>query len=105
MTLTLERAQQFKITAPLWIYNGAKAAWHFFTIPQIESAQIKFLAADVKRGWGSVRVQVRIGMTEWRTSIFPDSKTQTYILPVKAEVRKKESLAEDSTYRFTLTIL
>jgi hypothetical protein len=81
----------FTLRSELWIYQG-KAAWFFVTVPEKESAKIKFFSADVKRGWGSVRVSVKIGDTQWNTSIFPDSKSGTYLLPVKAEIRKKEKL-------------
>jgi SOS-response transcriptional repressor LexA len=37
---------------------------------------------------------VSIGATEWRTSVFPDSKLGTFLLPVKREVRVTEGLEE-----------
>jgi uncharacterized protein (DUF302 family) len=46
----------------------------------------------VKAGFGSVPVMVTIGKTKWKTSIFPDKRSGTYLLPLKAEVRKKESI-------------
>ena len=46
----------------------------------------------VRRGFGSVRVDVTVGATSWRTSIFPDSKTGTYLVPVKKAVRVAEHL-------------
>jgi Domain of unknown function (DUF1905) len=33
-----------------------------------------------------------VGATSWRTSIFPDSKTGAYLLPVKKAVRVAEHL-------------
>lgn len=80
----------FTFTAQLWMYQG-KGAWFFITLPQEDSAQIKFFHQK-RRGWGSVRVKAQIGTTVWETSIFPDSKANAYILPVKAEVRKREKL-------------
>jgi hypothetical protein len=46
------------------------------------------------KGWGSLPVEVTIGKTTWKTSIFPDSKSGTFILPIKAVVRKKEEVYE-----------
>lgn len=43
-------------------------------------------------GWGIIPVHVRIGKTEWQTSLFP--KDGLYIVPIKASVRKAESLEE-----------
>ena len=67
------------------------AAWHFITVPKKESEEIK-LQNGPRRGWGSVRVQTTIGKTSWKTSIFPDKKAGAYLLPVKADVRKREKL-------------
>jgi hypothetical protein len=84
--------KQYEITSELWLYSAGKAAWHFITIPEEPSAEIKFFSGDAKVGFGSVRVCATVGKTTWKTSIFPDSKTGCYFLPVKAEVRKKEAL-------------
>ena len=34
-----------------------------------------------------------LGATTWRTSIFPDSKSGGFLLPLKAEVRQRERIA------------
>lgn len=93
--------QQYKFRAEVWLYK-AEAAWHFVTLPKELSKEIKFFAALPKRGWGSVRVKVTIGDTSWATSIFPDSKSGCYLLPLKADVRKKEKIAEGKTITVTL---
>ena len=46
------------------------------------------------RGFGSVRVRASVGGSEWATSIFPDSKTGSYVLPLKKSVRDAEGLVE-----------
>lgn len=33
-----------------------------------------------------------IGKTEWKTAIWFDSKMNTYLLPLKADTRKKEHM-------------
>lgn len=85
--------KMFFFTAKLWIYPG-QAAWHFITVPKKESAVIKEKHGKNARGWGSLPVAVAIGGTSWNTSIFPDRRSGTYLLPVKAAVRKKEGLEE-----------
>jgi hypothetical protein len=94
---------QCRFTAELWMYQG-KSAWFFVTLPRDESQKIQFFAASPRRGFGSVRVTAQIGGTEWQTSIFPDSKSKSYVLPVKAAVRKKESLAAGKPVAVTLTM-
>jgi len=96
---------EYKLSGKLWLYKG-KGAWYFLTIPKEESGQIKFFANDgLKRGWGSIKVTATIGKTIWGTSIFPQSKSDTYILPVKAEIRKKEGLQENDLIDFELDVL
>jgi len=39
-----------------------------------------------------VKIEASVGKTVWKTSIFPDTKLGTYLLPVKKEIRKAENL-------------
>lgn len=96
-------AVEFTFKAKVWIYAG-QAAWHFVSVPKKESTRIKALFGGLQRGFGSFPVTVTIGKTSWRTSIFPDSKTGTYLLPVKSDVRKKESLTEGATCTVVLSV-
>ncbi len=76
----------------IWLYPTETAAWHFVTVPKKESEDIKKKFGVPRRGWGSVPVLVTIGKTTWRTSVFPDKHSGTYILPIKSAVREKEKL-------------
>ncbi len=69
-----------------------KSAWHFIGIPKKQSEEIKKRFGANAKGWGSLPMVATIGKTSWKTSIFPDKKSGTYLLPLKAEVRKKEGL-------------
>ena len=66
------------------------------------SQEIRIVNADRKKGWGSIPVVATIGKTQWRTSVFPYNGS--YLLPLKAEVRKKEKIVEDVTVKVTLDI-
>ena len=46
-----------------------------------------------RKGFGSIRVEVTVGSSTWRTSIFPDSKLSQFVLPIKKDIRKKEQVA------------
>lgn len=83
----------FKFSAELWEYSG-KGTWHFVTVPEEISADIKAFTKHVTKGFKSVRVSVSIGESHWQTSLFPSKEKGAYILPVKAAVRKAENLAE-----------
>lgn len=93
----------YEFTETLWLYAG-KAAWHFVTVPHDISADIRFLTADHKRGWGAVSVTATIGRSMWQTSIFPDKKSECYLLPIKAEIRKAESLQAQGDVHVSLDI-
>lgn len=81
------------------------SAWRFLTLPKKESGQIKKLFGDMAKGWGSLPVQVMVGKTTWTTSIFPDKKAEAYLLPLKAEVRKKEKILDNQSVKFKIEIL
>ncbi|MDQ7019399.1 MAG: DUF1905 domain-containing protein [Robiginitomaculum sp.] len=95
---------QFEFTAALWLYPG-KAAWHFVTVPKAISEEIKFFTSANKTAWGSVRVGVRIGQSQWNTSLFPDKKSGCYFLPIKAEIRKKEKISTGDALDIQLDVL
>lgn len=95
----------YELKANLWIYPGETANWHFLTVPKKESADISEKFKAFTRGWGSLPVNAMIGKTKWRTSIFPDRKAGTYLLPVKKEVRDREALMADDPVEFTITVL
>ncbi len=80
------------------------AGWHFISVPLDISNDIKQHFGDRKRGWGSLPVIATIGKTSWNTSIFPDKKAAGYLLPLKADVRKKEGIVADSTISLLLEI-
>jgi len=94
---------QFEFDAELWLYPG-KGGWHFVTLPTDIAGEIRFTAERKKRGWGSEAVVARTGKTEWTTSIFPDKGSGSFLLPVKAEVRRKEKLTAGQTVKIALTL-
>ena len=94
------------VTSLLWIWKGSDAAgrWYFITVPEEQSAEIKAHAFGSPRGFGSVKVEARIGDVVWRTSVFP-LKSGGYLLPVKAEVRRKADLAAGNQVVVKLELL
>lgn len=88
----------------VWLYPGENAAWHFVTLPKKQSDIIRGRFANLKRGWGSLPVSATIGATQWNTSIFPDTKSGAYLLPLKAEVRKKEKIEAGDTVSLALEV-
>ena len=95
----------YRLKGKVWLYGGA-ASWHFVSLPKRQAREIRLLLGGVTgRGWGSIRVVATVGGTTWETSIFPDKKVGSYLLPLKAEVRKAEGIAEGDTLAFTLKVV
>ena len=94
------------VTSLLWIWKGSDAAgrWYFITVPEEQSGEIKSHAFGSPRGFGSVKVEARIGNVVWRTSVFP-LNSGGYLLPVKAEVRRKADLAVGDEVTVELELL
>ena len=94
-----------RFTSILWVWKGqAAGSWHFLTVPEEESAEIKAQAFSLPRGFGSVRVEAAVGDVRWRTSVFPQS-SGGYLLPVKAAVRKQAGLSEGDQVTADLNLL
>lgn len=81
----------YRFDAELWRTDG-EVAWHFVTLPAGVSDDIDERTAGNRRGFGSVRVEVRLGAITWATSVFPDTKREAYVLPVKADVRRRAGI-------------
>jgi len=85
-------------------WDARTEAWFFVGVPAELSADIREIPR-VPRGFGSVRVVVRIGGSSWRTSIFPDAGRGEYVVPLKRAVRDAESIAEGDVIRVRLEVL
>ena len=97
--------QTFTFTVSVWLYPGETASWHFVTVPKKISSVIKKSFGNLARGWGSLPVKVFIGETTWRTSIFPDNKMGTYLLPLKKSVRTAEDVHAGDAVSVVMTVL
>jgi len=76
----------YSFRGELWHYSE-EAGWHFITLPQDLADEIRDEAAPFRKGFGSVKVTASVGGQRWSTSLFPDSKSSSYLLPVKKGVR------------------
>jgi hypothetical protein len=95
--------RSYKVEVSVWVYPG-KAGWHFVNIPKETSENIDFYFHHAKRGWGSLPVEVTVGNANWKTSIFPEKKSGTYLLPLKSEIRKNEEIKEGDKISIRLEI-
>ncbi len=76
---------EFESVAISW---RGPAPFVFVPIPQELSDDIRSVSARITYGWGVIPVTVRIGKTEFTTSLFP--KDGVYLVPVKLKVQRVE---------------
>lgn len=96
---------QFSFSAPIWRWQGnAPATWHFVTVPPEIAHGVRLMSGAPATAFGSIRVGARIGSKAWKTSLFPDSKSGSYLLPVKAEVRRAVGIAEGDMIEVELSL-
>lgn len=99
------KAMGWEFDTELWRSSSGQGdapgdgSWHFASLPADASAEIRDLAGP-RPGFGAVPVQVHLGASIWRTSLFPDSARGCYVLPVKKSVR----VANDCEAGETVTV-
>jgi hypothetical protein len=71
----------YTLSAKLWSYPG-DAGWHFVTLP----------------------ARVELGASTWTTSLFADTKSSSYLIPIKAEMRRREGIENGDTITMTIEI-
>ena len=92
------------ISAPIWLWSGGQGRWHFLTIPEDQADEIRVYNLGSRRGFGSVRVEATIDGVTWRTSVFPQ-KSGGYILPIKADVRRRAGISAGDDVKVELEML
>ena len=84
------KAPDYEFEAEIWLSESA-GAWAFVTVPPDVSDDIRY-SSGPPAGFGSVRVEVTVGGSTWRTSVFPDAKSGCFVLPFKQAIRRAEGL-------------
>jgi hypothetical protein len=97
----VSRSTSYKIQSKIFKWEG-KGAWFFIRIEKEIAENIKDNFGMYSRSWGSLPVNVTIGSSTWKTSIFPDKGT--YLLPIKSQIRKSEQIEESQTLNTKLEI-
>jgi hypothetical protein len=90
-----------RFTASLWEHSPG--GWCFVSVPQ-ELSEVLRDQGGPRRGFGSLRVEVTVGESTWRTSVFP-ARGGHYDLPVKKTVRRSEDLEPGDRVEVRLELL
>ncbi len=103
-------------TGEVWPWRGP-SPFHFVTVPQFESDELRELAGFLSYGWGMLPVQVTVIRTDagegtpvkqhshgtvWATALYP--KGGCYALPLKAAVRRAERIELGDTVTVHLSV-
>ena len=80
-----------QFTAELWAYAEEPGSWHFVTLPLEVADEIRDEAGP-RGGFGSIRVSATVGDTRWQTSLFPEARGGSMVLPMKKAVRLAQGL-------------
>ena len=92
---------RYEFTASLWLWKD-DSSWWFVTVPEAVSDEIEHIHGASAGGFGSIKVEVTVGATTWRTSLFPSSEQRAYVLPMKKAVRTAEALEEGGPFKLSL---
>jgi hypothetical protein len=96
---------EIRFKAKLWMWSGENP-WHFVTLPKKYAQELREVSSlRPRRGFGSMRVRVNVGESEWQTSIFPEKESASYLLPIMKSVRKKEKLDVGDSVNVTITLI
>ncbi len=94
---------RFNLKSQVWLYPGL-SGWHFISIPTQQGAKIREKYRHLHKGWSSLPVEISLGKTRWKTSMFWSKDAQSYILPLKAEIRRKEEIMVNDEVKYTITL-
>ena len=98
-------------TLPLTRWQGDRGTYHLVVFKGDEAeaiamhARLHRLEFGKQRGFGSVKVVASIGETEWKSSVFPQSKQTEWVLLINKTVMRKEDLAQGEDLTVTLKLL
>lgn len=88
-------------SAELFEWRGP-APFYWVAVPADVGDYVRAEAAAATYGWGAIPVRVRIGATEWETSLLP--RNGEYVLPVKKDVRTKERFGDGDTVTVAMSV-
>jgi hypothetical protein len=92
---------RMEFAGEIWYWRGP-SPFYFVTVPEKECREIKAISGSVTYGWGMIPVLVRLGKSVWKTSLWP--KDGSYIVPIKANIRRAEKVDEGDTVTIRLEL-
>jgi hypothetical protein len=84
------------------IYWRGPSPFFFAPLPPRTAEEVRRVSKAVTYGWGMVPVDATIGGVTFYTALFP--KDETYLLPLKAAVRRKTDVTAGDAIAVDMTI-
>lgn len=94
---------KYEYATKMW-KDDSPGGWHFVSLPKILSKEIRENFKWQEEGWGRMKTHAQIGELIWETAIWFDTKADTYILPIKSEIRKKTNLKNNQNIKMNIWI-
>ena len=85
---------KYEFSAKAYQYSSSEAmcGWTIVSLPKALSVEIRACFKHLEEGWGRMKVTAVLGDSEWQTAIWFDTKQDTYLLPLKAKIKKRENI-------------
>jgi hypothetical protein len=84
--------------------HAAPGGWYFISLPESIAQEIREALRSEEEGWGRLKATAEIGESRWETAIWFDTKKNTYLLPLKAVIRKSEGIAAGNLVNVTVWV-
>lgn len=94
---------KYEFSAECW-QHASPGGWYFISLPKTIAQEIRAALQTEEEGWGRLKATAQIGNSQWKTAIWFDTKQNTYLLPLKAEIRKKEAIFIGQTLQVMLLL-
>jgi hypothetical protein len=90
---------KYTFTAQMWQHQ-APGGWYFVSLPKALSKEIRENLQWQEEGWGRMKATAQIGEVSWETAIWFDTKREAYLLPIKADIRKRAKLHTEKAFEW-----
>ena len=101
--MKIDTGIRFEFLTTMWRHSSS-GGWYFVSLPKEVSKEIREHLKWQEEGWGRMKANAQIGKFIWSTAIWFDTKRETYLLPIKAEIRTKCKLETEKEFQVIIWI-
>lgn len=94
---------KYNFSEKVWQY-ASPGGWYFISLPENIAKEIRGNLKSEEESWGRLKATAEIGKSQWKTAIWFDTKMNTYLLPLKADIRKKEKIEIGNSIDVTILL-